>query len=65
MVKGVLRLLAPSTSGIVKSPEVPRFGRVGAVFQGNIQTYKTIKCVVCSFVPYMFFDRRQYLDSRH
>ena len=48
MVKGLLRLRVPSTSGIIKSLEAPRFGRVGAVFQGNIQTYKTLKFVVCS-----------------
>ena len=63
MVKGVLRLRAPSTNCIVKSPEAPRFGRVGAVFQGNIQTNKTLKFVVCSFVLYMFFDRRHYFRS--
>ena len=39
-VKELLRLHTATTDGIVKSPEAPPFGRVGAVFQGNKQTYK-------------------------
>jgi hypothetical protein len=49
-VKGVLRVHTTTTGGIVKSPEAPRFGRVWAVRQRNIQTYKTLKFVVCSLV---------------